>query len=175
MWSFTKLSSMTDHADILELSSALVDELSARGKTVATAESCTGGWIAKAITDVPGSSQVLGYGIVSYSNGAKQSLLGVNSTTLEAHGAVSAEVVEEMASGALKLSDASIAVAVSGIAGPDGGSSEKPVGTVWFAWAVRTGADIRVDAERQQFNGDRDQVRKHTVVYALQGIRERIA
>ncbi|MGI9232195.1 MAG: CinA family protein [Woeseiaceae bacterium] len=154
---------------------ALVRDLTAAGKTVATAESCTGGWIAKAITDVPGSSDVFAYGIVSYSNGAKALLLGVDTAALEENGAVSAEVVEAMASGALKLSGADIAVAVSGIAGPDGGSDEKPVGTVWFAWSVKVGANVATDVARQKFGGDRERVRELTVAFALEGVRERIS
>lgn len=165
---------MADHEAILKLSKALVGELASTGKMVSTAESCTGGWIAKALTDVPGSSQVFAYGIVSYSNGAKESLLGVNGKTLENNGAVSAAVVEEMAAGVLKLSGADIAVAVSGVAGPDGGSKEKPVGTVWFGWAIRAGSGVSTDTERQQFSGDRDLVRELTVAHALEGVRERM-
>ncbi len=165
---------MADHESILKLSEALAAELVSSGKMVATAESCTGGWIAKAITDVAGSSEIFAYGIVSYSNGAKESLLGVKLGTLEDNGAVSAAVVEEMAKGALNLSGSDIAVAVSGVAGPDGGSEEKPVGTVWFAWAVRNGSAVTIDTQHQHFTGDRDLVRELTVVHALQGIRDRI-
>jgi nicotinamide-nucleotide amidase len=165
---------MADHESIFKLAATLVEELAAAGKTVTTAESCTGGWIAKAITDVPGSSEVLAYGIVSYSNGAKESLLGVQAQTLEEHGAVSEAVVTEMAAGVLGLSGASIAVAVSGVAGPTGGSPDKPVGTVWFAWAVGNGADIQFDASREVYTGNRDRVRELTVAHALQGVRERI-
>jgi nicotinamide-nucleotide amidase len=165
---------MADHESIFKLSAALVEELAAAGKTVTTAESCTGGWIAKALTDVPGSSDVLAYGIVSYSNGAKESLLGVKPQTLEENGAVSEPVVTEMASGALCLSGASIAVAVSGIAGPTGGSPEKPVGTVCFAWAVANGSDIQSDTSQEHFSGDRDRIRELSVAHALQGVRERI-
>ena len=110
--------------DLGELAADVVRALSAAGKTVATAESCTGGWIAKALTDVAGSSDAFGFGIVSYSNAAKEALLGVSRDTLAAHGAVSGETVCEMAAGALALSDADIAVSVSGIAGPDGGAAE---------------------------------------------------
>jgi len=166
---------MADHDSIFRLSSALVDDLSSAGKTVATAESCTGGWIAKAITDVSGSSDVFAYGIVSYSNGAKESLLDVDGATLGKGGAVSREVVGEMATGVLELSGADMSVAVSGIAGPSGGSKEKPVGTVWFAWSIRSESGIRTEHDRQTFDGDRDRVRERTVAHALQGIRERIA
>ncbi|MGI9248919.1 MAG: CinA family protein [Woeseiaceae bacterium] len=165
---------MADHEAILRLSKSLVSELVSSGKTVSTAESCTGGWVAKAITDVPGSSEVFAYGIVSYSNGAKESLLGVQTTTLDDKGAVSDAVVEEMAKGALSLSGADIAVAVSGVAGPEGGSREKPVGTVWFAWAIRDGSAVKSDTNCQQFTGDRDRIRERTVAHALQGVRERI-
>lgn len=161
-------------AELAALVGELADALSARGWLMATAESCTGGWIAKAITDIPGSSAVFGYGVVSYSNGAKESLLGVRNQTLEENGAVSKAAVEEMARGALGLSGADIAVAVSGIAGPDGGTAEKPVGTVWFAWAVRDGASVKVVTSCQSFAGDRDLVRELAVAHALQGILERI-
>ena len=164
---------MADHDTIEKLAAALVEELAAASKVAATAESCTGGWIAKAITDIGGSSAVFGYGIVSYSNGAKESVLGVKPQTLETHGSVSEAVVEEMAKGALHLSGSDLAVAVSGVAGPSGGSDEKPVGTVWFAWAVRDGSKALVDTELQNFSGDRDLIRELTVVHALQGLRER--
>ena len=165
---------MADHEAINKLAQALVDELIASSKAVATAESCSGGWIAKAITDVPGASDVFHYGIVSYSNGAKESLLGVKLDTLEQHGAVSEAIVEEMADGALHLSGADVAVAVSGVAGPGGGSKDKPVGTVWFAWAVRDGASAKITTNLEHFDGDRDLVRELTVAHALQGARERI-
>ncbi len=165
---------MADHESIFKLSEALVSELTASRKTVSTAESCTGGWISKAITDIDGSSAVFAYGIVSYSNGAKESLLGAHPGTLDENGAVSEAVVTEMATGALHLSGADIAVAVSGIAGPTGGSEEKPVGTVWFAWAVRDGAETKTDTSCEHFTGDRELVRESAVAYALQGIRERI-
>ncbi len=166
---------MADHESIFRLSEALVAELAASGKTVSTAESCTGGWVSKAITDIDGSSAAFAYGIVSYSNGAKESLLGVHPRTLDENGAVSEAVVREMAEGALHLSGADIAVAVSGVAGPTGGTEDKPVGTVWFAWSVRSGGDTKTDASCEHFTGDRELVRESTVAYALQGIRERIS
>jgi nicotinamide-nucleotide amidase len=165
---------MTSHDDIQSRASAVIDALSAAGKTVTTAESCTGGWIAKALTDVAGSSACFAYGIVSYSNGAKESLLGVANQTLIEHGAVSQSTVSEMASGALNLSGADIAVAVSGVAGPGGGSDEKPVGTVCFAWAVRGSGKIEVDTDQQHFSGNRDSVRSQAVDFALVGIQERL-
>jgi len=165
---------MADYESLQKLSEAVVNDLTEAGKAVSTAESCTGGWVAKSITDIPGSSAVFQYGIVSYSNGAKESILGVKNETLEKHGAVSKPVVEEMAKGVLRLSGADIAVAVSGVAGPDGGTDEKPVGTVWFAWAMRDGAKARLDTHCANFAGDRDLVRELTVAHALQGILERI-
>jgi len=165
---------MADHESIQKLAAALVADLAEAGKAVSTAESCTGGWVAKAITDIPGASAVFHYGIVSYSNGAKEQMLGVQNPAIEEHGSVSEPVVEEMANGALNLSGADIAVAVSGIAGPDGGSKEKPVGTVWFAWSVRDGSKVRTDTSSQHFDGDRDLVRELTVVHALQGVMDRL-
>ncbi|MDH5620829.1 MAG: CinA family protein [Gammaproteobacteria bacterium] len=165
---------MADHESIRKLAEALVTELTKSGKAVATAESCTGGWVAKAITDIPGSSVVFGYGIVSYANGAKESIIGVQNKTLEKYGAVSAEVVEEMARGTLQLSGADIAVAVSGVAGPSGGTPEKPVGMVWFGWAVRDGSKAVTESSCEKFKGDRELIREASVAYALQGVRERI-
>ena len=165
---------MADYDSLARLAEAVVRDLTESSKAVATAESCSGGWVAKTITDIPGSSAVFGYGIVSYSNGAKESILGVKNETIEEHGAVSEQVVEEMAEGALHLSGADIAIAVSGVAGPDGGTEDKPVGTVWFAWAVRDGADALTDTSCQQFSGDRELIRELTVAHALQGVIERI-
>jgi len=165
---------VSDPDNIDALAEGLIGELIVAARTVATAESCTGGWIAKALTDVGGSSQCFGYGIVSYSNGAKESMLGVNPASLAQHGAVSGAVVSEMAAGVLALSGADFSVAVSGIAGPDGGSEEKPVGTVWFAWAIRAGSDTRIETKMHQFAGDRHEVRSRTVIVALQGVRERL-
>ena len=162
---------MADGKNIGTLAKTLVAELVRQGLTVATAESCTGGWIAKAITDVAGSSAVFGHGIVSYSNRAKQSLLGVRQETLDGFGAVSGQVVSEMAQGAIETSGADIGVAVSGIAGPDGGSDEKPVGTVWFAWARREDGNLSVVSECRHFRGNRKAVRRQSVLHALEGIR----
>ncbi len=164
---------MTD-AEIHELAESLVTELAAADKSVATAESCTGGWVAKALTDIPGSSRAFAYGIVSYSNGAKESILGVHTATLIEHGAVSEPVVREMAEGVLQLSGSDFGVAVSGVAGPGGGSEEKPVGTVWFAWARRNKATCDVFAECRQLDGDRDAVRRQSVTVALEGVRDRL-
>jgi nicotinamide-nucleotide amidase len=142
----------------------------ARGWTVATAESCTGGLIAGAITDVAGSSAWFDRGFVTYSNEAKIEMLGVGAATLEAHGAVSEATAREMVAGALARSGATIAVAVTGIAGPAGGSPSKPVGLVWLAWGRRDG---RVEAQAEHFAGDRAAVRTATVRWALEGLIER--
>ena len=166
---------MVEDIGIRGLAESLVTTLSEAGKTVTTAESCTGGWIAKAITDIPGSSAAFAYGIVSYSNGAKESLLGVKNPTLIDNGAVSETVVIEMAEGALHLSGADMAVAVSGVAGPDGGSEEKPVGTVCFAWAVRKGSGMSADSESQVFDGNRNEVRVQSVAHALRGVLDRVS
>lgn len=137
------------------------------GLVVATAESCTGGLIAGAITDVAGSSAWFERGFVTYSNAAKQEMLGVAGDLLESHGAVSEPVAKAMAEGALQHSPADLSVAVSGVAGPDGGTASKPVGTVCLAWA-RRGRDGR--GEREHFPGDRAAVREQTVIVALQGL-----
>ncbi len=136
-----------------------------------SAESCTGGWVAKTMTDLPGSSHVFERGFVTYSNQAKREMLGVLSKTLDKFGAVSEQVVAEMTEGALKHSPADVAVAISGIAGPQGGTKQKPVGTVCFAWQLR-GKPARV--ETRLFSGDRDSIRAQSVDYCLNGILEKI-
>jgi nicotinamide-nucleotide amidase len=133
---------------------------------LATAESCTGGWVAKCCTDIVGSSAWFERGFVTYSNQSKQDMLAVKTETLTTFGAVSEQTVLAMAQGALKYSKANISIAISGIAGPDGGSDDKPVGTVWFAWATQNSAK----AERYHFLGDRDHVRRQAVAVALTGI-----
>lgn len=152
---------------IYELSEKLGTQLRAARERLVTAESCTGGWIAKAVSDVAGSSEWFDCGMAAYSYEAKQALLGVSPHTLEAYGAVSRETVIEMVSGALVNSGASIAVAVTGIAGPGGGSEDKPVGTVWIGWKRRGGY---ASAQLFLFSGDRDAVRRQTVAAALQGL-----
>lgn len=141
--------------------------MQARTWRVATAESCTGGGISAAITAVAGSSAWFEYGIVSYANRAKQSLLNVDGKALEAEGAVSRTVVEQMVRGVLAISNADIAVAVSGIAGPLGGTPEKPVGTVWFAWGLASG---EIHSESFYFSGDRAAVQKQSVAQGLKGL-----
>jgi nicotinamide-nucleotide amidase len=153
------------------LSRTLGDLLLAQHWRVATAESCTGGGVAAAITMTPGSSAWFEYGVVSYSNTAKQTLLKVQSQTLENHGAVSEAVVLAMVAGALEISKADIAVAVSGVTGPGGGTAEKPVGSVWFAWGLANGYRM---AALLNFDGDRLTIQEQAVVQALQGLVELI-
>ena len=142
-------------------------------RSVATAESCTGGWIAKAMTDIAGSSQWFIEGFVTYSNESKVRRLGVPMSVLNAQGAVSEAVARAMALGALRRSGAQVAVAVTGIAGPDGAVPGKPVGTVWLAWAVKRGLKIHVTADLERFSGDREVVRRKTVRAALVGLLKR--
>ncbi|MBK9986736.1 CinA family protein [Candidatus Skiveiella danica] len=148
----------------------LAEILQKKGWTMATAESCTGGLIAGACTDLSGSSAWFERGFVTYSNDAKTELLGVDEALIEAHGAVSEAVARAMAAGALRHSRAQVSVAVTGVAGPTGGSPDKPVGTVWFGWATPAG----VFAERQRFDGDRAAVRQATVAHALAGLLARL-
>ena len=136
-------------------------------RRLVTAESCTGGWVAKLLTDIPGSSNWFLGGIVAYSNTLKQSLLGVLPSTLAAHGAVSEATAREMAIGALEILGGKFAIAVTGIAGPDGGQPGKPVGTVWFAWAWRASHEIETRVALETFAGDREAVRRQTVARAL--------
>jgi nicotinamide-nucleotide amidase len=159
---------MPDDIQLYELAARVGRRLHAAKRRMVTAESCTGGWIAKAITDVPDSSQWFECGYVTYSNAAKMRDLGVSQATLDAHGAVSEATVLEMARGALRVSGADVAIAVSGIAGPDGGVPGKPVGTVWFATALRRGDDVVADARRQLFERNREAIRRRAVEYALE-------
>jgi nicotinamide-nucleotide amidase len=155
-------------SELADLALQLGRALLARNLRVATAESCTGGWIAKALTDIPGSSQWLEGGLVAYSNAAKSAVLGVPAALIAAHGAVSEPVVRAMAEGARARLGVALAVAVSGIAGPDGGTADKPVGTVWFAWANGR----QTTASRERFGGDREAVRRQTVALALRRLIE---
>ncbi len=150
---------------------ALAELMLRSGLRLAVAESCTGGWLAKVVTDLAGSSAWLDRGFVTYSNASKQEMLGVRAETLAAQGAVSEPVVAEMALGALSRSQAQVAVAISGVAGPGGGSPEKPVGTVCLAWAWPHG---RVETRRFHFDGDRDAVRRCSVQAAINGLIERL-
>ena len=160
------MSSLTD-ARLAALAREVGTSLRTARLSVVTAESCTGGWIAKLLTDAAGSSAWFDCGIVAYSYEAKQALLGVRPQTLEAEGAVSRDTAIEMVSGALVHSGASVAVAVTGIAGPGGGTPDKPVGSVWIAWKRRGGYPT---AHLFQFAGDRDAVRRQTAGAALDGL-----
>jgi len=157
--------------ELYQLAEAAGRALKARGIMLATAESCTGGWIGQAVTMVPGSSEWFDRGFVTYTNTAKQEMLGVQKATLARHGAVSEATVCEMALGALARSQAGIVVAVSGVAGPGGGTPEKPVGMVCVAWLAKGGVPA---AETLQLAGDRDAVRRETVVRALRGVLNRV-
>lgn len=164
---------MAKHAN-LTISDAAVQlgqALKARGFMLALAESCTGGMVAEAITSIAGSSAWFDRGFITYSNAAKIDMLDVSSTTLEKFGAVSEQTATEMAIGALKNSDAQIAGSITGIAGPDGGSPEKPVGTVCFAWA---GKNMPVSACTHWFDGNRDSVRKQAAIFMMAGLIEKL-
>lgn len=158
---------MTKKTTIAHSVTQLSTLLSAQKRMLVTAESCTGGWLAKCCTDIPGSSVWFERGFVSYSNQAKQDLLNVAESTLRQYGAVSEQTVIEMAQGALANSRADLSVAITGIAGPDGGTDDKPVGTVWLAWATKTAP---IETACHHFNGDRNAIRQQAVIYALQGI-----
>ena len=152
---------------LFTLAARVGEALQAQGLMLATAESCTGGWVAQAVTAVPGRSQWFERGFVTYTYISKREMLGVSEQTLAAHGAVSEQTVREMVTGALANSHAQIAVAVSGIAGPSGGTGEKLVGTVCFAWSVKN--DEPKSATRH-FKGDREAVRRGSVEFALTGV-----
>ncbi len=163
---------MYDDKELYELAEKVGQHLKSSGRKLTIAESCTGGWIAKAITDVPGSSQWFEYGFSVYADIAKRDLLGIDITTLEAEGAVSQPVVTEMAEGALARANADVAVAVSGIAGPDDSPDGKAVGTVWMCWSRRRGQAVESSARIKFFKGDREQIRRYTVGNALKGLLE---
>ena len=153
------------------LAAELGARLLERGEMLATAESCTGGWVSMCVTAIAGSSAWFDRGFVTYSNAAKADMLGVSKKTIVRHGAVSEPVVLEMAGGALQRSRAQWALAISGVAGPTGGTPEKPVGTVCFAWAEKEGGCL---AETCHFDGDRQAVRLQSVEHALNGLLQRI-
>jgi nicotinamide-nucleotide amidase len=163
------LSSVPTDAELYALAEQVAKEVQQHKLMLVTAESCTGGWVAKALTDLPGSSAWFDAGVVTYSYEAKEALLGVNPGTLERTGAVSEETVMEMVSGALARFGAGVAIAVTGIAGPGGGTPDKPVGTVWVGWKRRGGY---AHAKLFHFDGDREAVRRQTVAAALIGMRK---
>ena len=159
--------------ELLRLAARVGRHLLHSARCVCTAESCTGGWIAKALTDVAGSSQWFCEGFVTYSNDAKFRTLGVPRSLIARDGAVSQAVARAMAGGAMRRTGAQLAVAVTGIAGPDGGVPGKPVGTVWLCWAERRGRAIRLTAQCKRLRGDREAIRRKTVHLALKGLLER--
>lgn len=152
---------------LAQLSDDLGKFLLSKQWRLATAESCTGGWVSQVITATAGSSQWFERGFVTYSNQAKQDMLGVSARLIQEQGAVSEAVVVAMAEGALQHSEADMSLAITGIAGPDGGSTEKPVGTVCFAWAVN---EQVTQVATQRFSGDRESIRKQAVVFSLQNL-----
>ena len=156
--------------EIRALAGRVATYLAGAGLRLAVAESCTGGWVAKACTDLPGSSAWFLGGVVAYSNEAKTAMLGVSEDILARAGAVSEATVREMAAGVLDRCGADVALAVSGIAGPDGGEPGKPVGTVWIAWASVRDGRRSVRAEAHAFDGDREAVRRQAVARALAGV-----
>jgi nicotinamide-nucleotide amidase len=153
-------------SDLRRLAAHAGEKLKSAGELLVTAESCTGGWVAQAVTDIGGSSGWFERGFVTYSNEAKMEMLGVRDSTLEKHGAVSEETAREMALGALAKSRGTVSLAITGVAGPSGGTAAKPVGMVCFAWA-RAG---RARSETKHFPGDRETVRRQSVLHALQGV-----
>jgi nicotinamide-nucleotide amidase len=153
--------------ELAQLSATVGEACLQRRLLIATAESCTGGWAAQVITHTAGSSAWFERGFVTYTNAAKTDMLGVRLETLTQYGAVSEQTAAEMAAGALKNSNALISLAITGIAGPAGGSPDKPVGTVCFAWCVHNGTPL---TERQQFHGDREVIRRKAVIHALNGL-----
>lgn len=161
---------MNDDRDLFQLAVKVGAHLREAEARIVTAESCTGGWVAKALTDVEGSSDWFLGGLVVYSNVLKQSLLGVLPSALAQHGAVSEEVAREMAIGALETLGGRVALSVTGIAGPTGAQPGKPVGTVWFGWVWRDEGEIRSRVLREHFDGDRETVRRQTVARALREV-----
>lgn len=164
-----RIVSIPSDAELMALAEQVAADVQQHKLMLVTAESCTGGWIAKTLTDLPGSSAWFDAGVVTYSYEAKEALLGVNPRTLEQTGAVSEETVLEMVSGALARFGAGVAVAVTGIAGPSGGTPDKPVGTVWIGWKRRGGY---AHARLFQFEGNREAIRRQSVAAALIGVRQ---
>ncbi|MDE4733842.1 nicotinamide-nucleotide amidase [Providencia rettgeri] len=166
---------MIDEKRLETLSIQIGLKLKEQGKTVTTAESCTGGWVAKVLTDISGSSDYFQRGFVTYSNEAKHQMIGVKSESLQRYGAVSQQVVTEMAEGALQEASADFAVSVSGIAGPGGGSIEKPVGMVWFGFAQKQADQtVFVTTQHRVFQGNRNEVRFQSTVYILETLLKQL-
>lgn len=158
--------------ELLDMAHLLGQKLHEKGWMLTTAESCTGGWLAQLITAIPGSSAWFDRGFITYSNQSKQDMLGVSAESLETHGAVSEETVQEMAAGALKNSRAHISASISGIAGPGGGTRQKPVGMVCNGWATADGMTLSTTC---RLSGDREEIRSRAVAAALRGLIELLA
>lgn len=168
----TRLVIHSDDAGLAELTGRLAAQLLRQGLRLVTAESCTGGWVAKLCTDQPGSSRWFDHGLVTYSNASKQHLVAVPADTLARFGAVSRETVRAMARGAQGRDPRFASLAISGVAGPDGGTDQKPVGLVWCGWALPDGS---VDAACETFEGDRDAIRRQSVAMAMEGLCDRLS
>ena len=164
------MNTLPSDLQLAALSEQVAKILTASNLHLATAESCTGGWLAKLMTDLAGSSAWFECGFVTYSNASKQDMLAVSPSMIEKHGAVSEQTVEAMAQGALDNSHAQLSVAISGIAGPSGAMADKPVGTVWFAWADKRTEPAKISSESCYFAGDREAVRRQAVAHAMEGI-----
>jgi nicotinamide-nucleotide amidase len=163
---------MTTDEELLRLATLAGADLLDAERRLVTAESCTGGWVAKLLTDIAGSSGWYDGGVVAYSNALKQSLLGVRPSTLASHGAVSEATAREMAIGALETIGGHISLAVTGIAGPAGAQPGKPVGTVWFAWAWRENSEIETRVALETFSGDREAIRRQSVARSLRELTQ---
>jgi len=161
---------MSSDEELMRLATQVGADLLDAERRLVTAESCTGGWVAKLLTDIAGSSAWYDGGVVSYSNTLKQSLLGVRPSTLASHGAVSEATAREMAVGALEKLGGHVSLAVTGIAGPAGAQPGKPVGTVWFGWAWKEGGEIETRVALETFSGDREAIRRQSVGRALREI-----
>jgi nicotinamide-nucleotide amidase len=165
---------MRTDAELCDLAAQVGARLLQNKRRLVTAESCTGGWLGKVLTDVPDSSGWYHGGVVVYSNELKQSLLGVGAATLSAHGAVSEPTARQMVLGALNVLGGEVAISVTGIAGPKGGQPDKPVGTVWFGWAWRSGAGVENRVAVERFAGDREAVRRQAVARAFTGLLQHL-
>jgi nicotinamide-nucleotide amidase len=163
---------MINDDELMRLATRVGADLLDAERRLVTAESCTGGWVAKLLTDIAGSSAWYDGGVVAYSNALKQSLLGVRPSTLASHGAVSEATAREMAIGALEALGGHISLSVTGIAGPAGAQPGKPVGTVWFGWAWREGSEIETRVALETFSGDREAIRRHSVARALREVSQ---
>jgi len=159
---------------ILEISKSVISLATQTNTTISVAESCTGGMVAEMLTDVPGSSRCFSHGIVSYNNQAKVNILGVDLSLIENEGAVSEKVARSMAEGVLRICASDISVAITGIAGPSGGSKDKPIGTVYFSWSDNFMGEIQTSTRKHFFKGNRESIRMQAVEMALQGINERM-